>query len=60
MSFEKLPPEWVQDRKGRVVEGMERKLNGNLDVNTRAVSREQNKLIAKFKMVAGYVISIRG
>ena len=30
------------------------------EVNTRAVSREQNKLIGKFKMAAGDVISIRG
>ena len=29
-------------------------------VNTRAVSREQNKLIGKFKMAAGDVIRIRG
>ena len=28
------------------------------EVNTRAVSREQNKLIGKFKMAAGDVISI--
>ena len=30
------------------------------EVNTRAVSREQNELIGKFKMAAGDVISIRG
>ena len=30
------------------------------EVNTRAVFREQNKLIGKFKMAAGDVISIRG
>ena len=29
------------------------------EVNTRAVSRGQNELIGKFKVVAGYVISIR-
>jgi hypothetical protein len=29
-------------------------------VNTRAMSRRQNELIAKFKMAAGDVISIRG
>jgi hypothetical protein len=30
------------------------------EVNTRAVSREQNELMGKFKMAAGVVISIRG
>ena len=30
------------------------------EVNTRTVSRGQDKLIGKFKMVAGDVISIRG
>jgi len=30
------------------------------EVNTRAVSREQNKLIGEFKMVGSDVISIRG
>jgi hypothetical protein len=30
------------------------------EVNTRAVSREQDELIGKFKMAAGDVISIRG
>ena len=30
------------------------------EVNTRAVSREQNELIGKFKMAAGDVINIRG
>jgi hypothetical protein len=30
------------------------------EVNTRAVSRGYNRLISKFKMAAGYVISIRG
>ena len=30
------------------------------DVNTRAVTRGQNKLIGKFKMAASNVISIRG
>ena len=30
------------------------------EVNTRAVSRGQSKLIGKFKMAAGDVISIRG
>ena len=28
-SFEKLPPEWVQDRKEGGVEGMKEKLKGN-------------------------------
>ena len=36
---------------------MERKLS---EVNTRAVSRGQDRLIGKFMMVAGDVISIRG
>ena len=30
------------------------------DINTRAVSRRQNELIAEFKMAADDVISIRG
>ena len=30
------------------------------EVNTRAVSREQNDLVGKFKMVAGDMVSIRG
>ena len=30
------------------------------EVNTRAVSREQNELIGEFKMAEGDVISIRG
>jgi hypothetical protein len=30
------------------------------DVNTRAVSRKQNELVGKSKMVAGDVINIRG
>ena len=41
---------------------MEGKLNGNFhsDVNTWAVSRGQNELIGKFKMVAGDEICIGG
>ena len=36
-------------------------INGKLSkVNTRAVSRGQNKLIDKFKMATGEVIMIRG
>ena len=31
-----------------------------LEVNTRAVSRRQNELVGKFKMVAGDKVSIRG
>ena len=42
------------------VEQMEGKLNGNHEVNSRAVSRGQNELIGKFKMAARDVISIRG
>jgi hypothetical protein len=30
------------------------------EVNTRAVSRRQNELIGRFKMVAGDLINIRG
>ena len=30
------------------------------EVNTRAVSRGQNKLVGKFKMAAGDMVSIRG
>ena len=30
------------------------------EVNTRAVSRGQNELVAKFKMAAGDMVSIRG
>ena len=41
---------------GRVGEKIEWKLS---EVNTRAVSRGQNELIGKFKIVAGDVISIR-
>ena len=40
--------------------GMEGKLNGNYLKLTRAVSRGQNELTGKFKMVAGDVISIKG
>ena len=54
-SFRKLSPECVRYRKG----------GGKIDwksseVNTRAVSRGQNKLIGEFKMAVGDVISIRG
>jgi hypothetical protein len=30
------------------------------EVNTRAVSRGQNKLVGKFKMAVGDMVSIRG
>ena len=50
-----MPPRGLRDRKG-----MEGKLYGNYEVNTRAVSREQEELIGKFKMAAGDVISDRG
>ena len=30
------------------------------EINTRAVSRGQNELVCKFKMVAGDMVSIRG
>ena len=45
----------MQDRKTRGK--IERILS---EVNTRAVSRGQNELIGKLKMVAGDVISVRG
>ena len=36
-------------------------MEGNLkEVNARAVSRGQNELVCKFKMVAGDKVSIRG
>ena len=45
-------------REGRGVGGInKRRLS---EVNTRGMSRGQGKLIGKFKMVAGDVISIRG
>ena len=56
-SFGEAPPERVQDRKGRGLEGMEEKSS---EVNTRAVSREQNELIDEFKMAEGDVINVRG
>ena len=56
-SYGKVPPELMRDRKRGGVEGMEGKLISS-EVNTRAVSRGQNKLICKFKMVPGGVISI--
>ena len=39
---------------------MERNLKGNYEVNTRAVSRRQNKLVGKFKMVAGDMLVLGG
>jgi hypothetical protein len=50
----------LRDRKqGKV--GIGGKIKWRLsEVNTRTVSRGQDKLIGKFKMVAGDVISIRG
>ena len=38
--------------------GLEGKLSG--EVNARAVSRGQDKLVGKFKMAVGDMISIRG
>ena len=56
-SFRKVPPEQVQDRKS---EGDGGKREGKSSgVITRAVSKGQNELISKFKMVARDVISIR-
>jgi hypothetical protein len=57
-SFGKLPPEGVEDRNGGGDGGkIEWKLS---EVNTRAASRGQNKLIGEFKMAEGNVISIKG
>jgi hypothetical protein len=38
-----MPPGWVRDRKRGGVEGMEGKLSGKYEVNTRDVSRGQNE-----------------
>ena len=43
--------------KGRDGRKLKRKLS---EINTRAVSRRQNKLVGKFKMAAGDMVSIRG
>ena len=45
-----------------VARGMDRgKFKRRLSqVNARALSREQNELVCKFKMVAGDMVSIRG
>jgi hypothetical protein len=59
-SFRKGPPEGLRDTKGGEVQRWREnkwKLN---EVNTRAVSREHNKLIGKFKIVVDIAISIRG
>ena len=53
-SFEKVPPEGARDRKEGKIEWK------SSEINTRAVSRGQNKLIGEFKMAAGDVINIRG
>ena len=47
----------VRQKGGRSGGEIERKLS---EVNARAMSRGQNKLIDKFKMAAGDVISITG
>ena len=54
-SYGKVPPECMWDRKGGGK--IEWKSPG---VNTRILSRGQNKLIGEFKMAEGDVISIRG
>ena len=49
----------MQDRKGEGEEGMEGKIKWKLsEVDTRTVSRRQNELIDKFKMVVSDVINI--
>ena len=53
-----MPPEWVQDRK-RGGDGV--RIEWKIpEVNTRAVSRGQNEMIGKLKIVACDVISFRG
>ena len=52
-SFQKVPPGGCKRNGGK----FKRKLS---EVNTRAVSREQDELISNFKMAVGVVISIRG
>ena len=53
-----MPPEGLRDRKrGRV--GVGGKIKWRLsEANAWAVSRGQDKLVGKFKMVAGDVISM--
>ena len=51
-SFGKVPSEGVQDRKG---DGKKIEWKSS-EVNTRAVSRGQNELTGKFKMVTRDVI----
>jgi hypothetical protein len=44
--LEKVPSEWLRDRKGRGMEGMEGKIEWkSSELNIRAVSRRQNELI---------------
>ena len=51
----------LRERKVAEREGDGGKIKWKLpEVNTRAVSRGQNKLIGEFKMAADDVISIRG
>ena len=53
-----MSPGWVQDRKSGEDGG---KIEWKLcEVNTKAVSRGQNKLIGEFKTAVADVISIRG
>ena len=57
-SFGELLPERVRDRKGGGDGGkFEWKSS---EVNTRIVSRVQNKLIGEFKMAESDVISVKG
>ena len=51
----------LQERKVERRGGDGRKIKWKLsEVNTRAVSRAQNELVAKFNLVAGDKVSIRG
>ena len=58
-SFQKVPSGGCKrERCGRRGDGGKIKWKLS-EVNTRAMSREQDELIVKFKMVAGDVISIQ-
>ena len=57
---------WLLESFKRCHQGVVRGMDGGKfkrklsEVNTRAVSRGQNKLVGKFKMAAGDMVSIRG
>ena len=50
----------MQDRKGNNREDGEKIEWKTSEINTRAISRRQNELVGKFKMVAGDKVGIRG